>query len=147
MNYQEWLDAIETLRVSNKDDLIKRIAEEPENPNISNLLAPKLDQLIKDRFQKSINKIIGSLETMFEDENNLDLDLLNFKKEVLKTKELLENKQMTEDHKQILNDMIKRECDNVYNILIKEADRDDDTGVLSMVIKNNRIKWSDNNEL
>ena len=147
MNYQEWLDVIETLRVSNKDDLIKRIAEEPENPNISNLLAPKLDQLIKDRFQKSINKIIGSLETMFEDENNLDLDLLNFKKEVLKTKELLENKQMTEDHKQILNDMIKRECDNVYNILIKEADRDDDTGVLSMVIKNNRIKWSDNNEL
>ena len=49
--------------------------------------------------------------------------------------------------KEELRTKIKEETTNTYNILIKEANREDPNGILALTIKNNEIKWSDNNEL
>ena len=83
------------------------------------------------------------LEYIFTDINYLDLSLLNFKKEIKYLLELINLQHIPEDIKQTSINKLKQDTNKVYDILIKEADKYDYTGVASMTIKNNMIKWSE----
>jgi hypothetical protein len=106
-------------------------------------LEPRLSITIKTKFQYSIDKVIKNLSDIFYDVNNLDIYLVNYRKEVRFIERLINTKHLSEEKKKELNDMLKNETENVYNILIKEANREDPTGLYAMTIKNNRIKWSE----
>lgn len=144
MQYEEWLNIIETLNSSSTNlDILKKMQNADVNPSFNNMLTPKLENLIKNKFNNSVNKIIKDLGEIFSDINYLDLSLLNFKKEINYTIELCKLKQFPSDKQNELLETIKIETDNVYNILCKEADKIDYTGGTSIIIKNNRIKWSE----
>lgn len=147
MHYNEWLELIERLRnTSSVSDKLKFINEK-ENNNIKDLLIPKIYELIKYKFDKAINKIISNINNIYYDVNYLDLNLVIFKKEVLFIYDLIFNNQLTDNDKEKLGNMLKSEINKVYDILLKKSYEFDQTGILKMNINNNRIKWSDKNEL
>lgn len=144
MTYEEWLSTIEQLNTTNTNqDLLNKLKQEPVNNNLSSMIVPKLVTLINNRFELSVNKITKELEYIFTDINYLDLSLLNFKKEIKYLLELINLQHIPEDIKQTSINKLKQDTNKVYDILIKEADKYDYTGVASMTIKNNMIKWSE----
>ena len=144
MTYEEWLSTIEQLNTTNTNqDLLNKLKQEPVNNNLSSMIVPKLVTLINNRFELSVNKITKELEYIFTDINYLDLSLLNFKKEIKYLLELINLQHIPEDIKQTSINKLKQDTNKVYDILIKEADKSDYTGVASMTIKNNMIKWSE----
>lgn len=144
MQYEEWLNAIEELKGSSTNiDILKKMQNAEVNPSFNNMLVPKLEELIKFKFNNSINKIIKSLGEIFSDINYLDLSLLNLKKEINYIIELTKLNQLPPETQTELNNILKTETSKVYDILCKEADKIDYTGGTSIIIKNNRIKWSE----
>lgn len=144
MTYEEWLSTIDQLNTTNTNqDLLNKLKQEPVNNNLSSMIVPKLVTLINNRFELSVNKITKELEYIFTDINYLDLSLLNFKKEIKYLLELINLQHIPEDIKQTSTNKLKLDTNKVYDILIKEADKYDYTGVASMTIKNNMIKWSE----
>ena len=119
--------------------LLEKLKNTEINPNINEMVYPKLVSAIKNRFTNSINKIINSLDIVFSDKNYLDLELLNFKKELKYLEELTKLKQIPDELKIDLYSTLVNESNNVYNILEKEADKIDYTGVYGSIIRNNRI--------
>ena len=144
MTYEEWLNVIESLKNTNTNkEILDKLKKEPLNNNLYDLLRPKLESLIIERYQLSVNKIVQNLESIFADVNYLDLSLLNFKKEIKYLLDLIDINQMPLDIKVNQTLKIKEDTEEVYKILIKEADKIDYTGVFSLTIKNNMIKWSE----
>ncbi len=144
MTYEEWLNVIESLKNTNTNkEILDKLKKEPLNDNLYDLLRPKLESLIIERYQLSVNKIVQNLESIFADVNYLDLSLLNFKKEIKYLLDLIDINQIPLDIKVNQTLKIKEDTEEVYKILIKEADKIDYTGVFSLTIKNNMIKWSE----
>ncbi len=144
MTYEEWLSIIEEInKTSINMTTLEKLKNTEINPNINEMVYPKLVSAIKNRFTNSINKIINSLDIVFSDKNYLDLELLNFKKELKYLEELTKLKQIPDELKIDLYSTLVNESNNVYNILEKEADKIDYTGVYGSIIRNNRIKWSE----
>ena len=111
------------------------------------MIETKLSNLVKEKFEKSISKIIRELPTIFSDVNYLDLTLINLKKEINFIKEIIQLKQISISEQNNLLNLIKEQTENTYNILLKEANQTDQTGIYTITINNNRIKWSEENEL
>ena len=144
MTFEEWLNTIESLKnTTTNKEILDKLKQEPLNNNLYDILRPKLENLIITRYELSVNKIIKELELIFSDVNYLDLSLLNFKKEIKYLLELIKIKQIPIDVQINQTLKIKEDTEEVYKILIKEADKYDYTGVFSLTIKNNMIKWSE----
>lgn len=144
MTYEEWLSSIEEInKTSINMTVLEKMKNAEINMNINEMLYPKLVSAIRNRFTNSINKIINSLDIVFSDKNYLDLELLNFKKELKFLDELTRLKQIPDEIKIDLFNTLVNESNNVYNILEKEANKIDYTGVYGSIIRNNRIKWSE----
>ena len=142
MSYDEWIDSINTLINKNDIDTKDKLLNEKYNENLVNQLEPKLVDLIKIKFNKSVNNIIGSLDDILSDNYSLDLALLEFRKKVKFIYELTDIKELRDEKKELLKNMIKEESDRVFDILLKNARITDSYGILEQTIKNNRIKWS-----
>ena len=144
MTYEEWLITIENLKNTNiNQELLDKIKNTDINENINNMLIPKITSMLKYRFDESVNKITRDIYQIFSDHNYLDLALLNFKKEIKYLIELTNIKQLPNDIKEQLINKFKTDTEKVYNILLNKANTEDYTGILSMTINNNRIKWSE----
>lgn len=143
MSYEEWLNNIELL--NNKDDLyvLKSLEQAPYNDNINELLLPKLKQLIDNKLVKSINNIIKNLDFMYNDTNYMDICMIEFKKNINFIEKLIKLKQIPTNDQQELIAKLKDETNKTYEILERESIAIDDKGILQMIIRNNRIKWSD----
>jgi hypothetical protein len=144
MTYEEWLASIKEInKTSINMTVLEKMKNAEINMNINEMLYPKLVSAIRNRFTNSINKIINSLDIVFSDKNYLDLELLNFKKELKFLEELTRLKQIPDEIKIDLFSTLVNESNNIYNILEKEANKIDYTGVYGSIIRNNRIKWSE----
>lgn len=143
MKYEEWLEILKELKQSSDIEKIEKLKKEPINSNINDLLQPKIESLIIERFRNSVNKIINQLDNILSDPNILDLSLISFKKEIILTKELANLKQLSSESKNELNDMLKDETNKVFDILIKESHNIDYTGSTERIINNSRINWSE----
>lgn len=143
MTYNEWLSCIEELKKSNNYMILDRLSNEEVNNNINSMLEPKLIELIYYRFKSSVSNIIVNLRDMYSDQYYLDLILLNFRKDIEFIKKIMKLKQISDKEYVRLNDDLKKELDESYKILEEEAVYVDDTGNLLMIIRNNRIKWSE----
>lgn len=146
MSYEEWIECINILKKSNNEDIKNKLLNE-YNDNLKEMLIPKLIDLVKEKFSIAVSKILDNLDEVFNDNNVLDMYLVKFKKDVIFDYKLIDMKEIPDEVKKILKDTLKKDTKEVYDILIKEADKDDPTGVLKITIKNNAIKWGDNNEL
>jgi len=148
MTYDEWLALLKKIEKSSSKEDIEKIINEPRNENIKNNLVPKLRDAIIDKFNYNITKIIDSLETIFADEEELDLSLVTFKKAVKTVLTLIDNNQFNEEEKRMLKEKIKKGIEDSFDALEKTALYQDDDGISYSIIKRNRIKWSDDsNEL
>ena len=143
MKYEEWLEILKELKQSSDIEKIEKLKKEPINSNINDLLQPKIESLIIERFRNSVNRIINQLDNILSDPNILDLSLISFKKEIILTKELANLKQLSSESKNELNDMLKDETNKVFDILIKESHNIDYTGSTERIINNSRINWSE----
>lgn len=143
MNYEQWLNFIEELKINITSEKIKKIQNIEYNENIQGILEPKLINLVKEKFQNIISKIIKELPLIFSDINYLELNLINFKKQITQLLELIKIKQFSINNQTKLIEMIKTESNNIYDILMKESNKNDPTGIFSMTINNNKIKWSE----
>lgn len=143
MDYQTWLNIIDKIKSgNNSEELLNTLKNAPINNNINELIIPKVEELIKTRFEKRIITITNDLDNIFNDSNYLDLILVNLKKEITFLLEICNLKQLDEDTKNNLKLYLVNKTEQVYDILLKEAKRIDYTGIYEMTIKNNKMKWS-----
>lgn len=144
MTYEEWLSILDDLKKptlsTEKIELLKNTSI---NNNINDLIVPKIENTIDIRFSNAINKIINNLDEIFYDKNMLDMELVNFKKEIKYIQELINLKQLPTNVQNELRIKIKDQTAQVFDILKKEANKIDYTGTFSLIIDNNKIKWSD----
>ncbi len=143
MNYEEYIEAIEVLKNKNDIDIKEKLMNSDVNSSMIPMIEPKILDLIKIKFQLSINKMISNLDYMFSNNYELDQYLLNFKKELKFIYDLTNLNELTEVNKQEMKKVLMEETNKVYEILINKANQIDITGVLSMTIKNNKIKWGE----
>lgn len=143
MRYEEWIDLLKEIEKSNKEEILKKMLEAEYNENIHEMLEPKIADMIANKFQNAINKIVNHLDEIFYDVNNLDIYLVNYRKDVNYIERLINVKQLSSEKQQELKKMLREETKNVYDILVREANREDPTGLYALTIKNNQIKWSD----
>ncbi len=142
MSYEEYINLLNDIKTFDTNlEKLEILKKTPVNPNIKELLIPKIIDLIKYKLQKTISKIKDHLDELFDDINYLDLSLVNFKKETNYIIDLIDNPIINEKDQEELLKMVYNDTDKVYDILIKEADNIDRNGTISIVIKNNRIKW------
>ena len=80
---------------------------------------------------------------MYNDNNYMDICMIEFKKNINFIEKLIKLKQIPVNIQQQLLNKLKDETDKTYEILEKESIAIDDKGILQMIIRNNRIKWSD----
>ena len=147
MKYDEWLILLKRLEKTSNQEDINKIINEPYNDNINALLKPKIRDMIITKCNHSIDLIVEGLETIFTDENELDLALVTLKKNVKVIDQLINNNQFQLEDKQKLRKQIRDGIDRAYDVLYEAAFDASDDGVYNSIIKKNRIKWSDENEL
>ena len=147
MKYDEWLVLLKKLEKTSNQEDINKIMNEPYNDNINALLKPKIRDMIITKCNHSIDLIVKGLETIFTDENELDLALVTLKKNVKVIEQLINNNQFQLEDKQKLRKQIRDGIDRAYDVLYEAAFDASDDGVYNSIIKKNRIKWSDENEL
>ena len=143
MTYNEWLDCIEELKKSNNYLILDKLEKEDVNENINSMIEPKLLELIDYKFRSGVSNIIVNLKDMYSDQYYMDLLLLNFKKDIIFIKKLLRLKQISNESSLELENKLKDDLEDSYKILEEESVKVDDTGNLLMIIRNNKIKWSD----
>lgn len=144
MTYQSWLENIKLLEGRGINLQVLELLEQQEpNPVIEEMLTPKLEELITKRTNQSITAIIQNLEIIFSDINELDYNLVKFKKEIGFIIRLIKLKQIPYIIQSQILKQFKTDIDEVYKILKQEADIVDYTGSFSQIIKNNEYKWSE----
>ena len=143
MSYADWLDLLEKFNNTNLDnELLEQLLNQEGNPSFNERLVPHFGELIGARLQLSVNKIIDELNNIFDDQNYMDFMLVSFKKEVNYLLKMLDVKILDQPQKMELKTQIKEKVDKIYDLLDTKALEIDYTGVLSMMIKSNGIKWS-----
>lgn len=144
MTYQQWLENIKLLEGRGINIQVLELLEQQEpNSVIEEMLTPKLEELITKRTNYSITEIIQNLEIIFSDINELDYNLVKFKKEIGFIIRLIKLKQIPYAIQSQILKKFKTDIDEVYKILKQEADMVDYTGSFSQIIKNNEYKWSE----
>lgn len=144
MTYQQWLENIKLLEGRGINIQVLELLEQQEpNSAIEEMLTPKLEELITKRTSYSITEIIHNLEIIFNDINELDYNLVKFKKEIGFIIRLIKLKQIPYAIQSQILKKFKTDIDEVYKILKQEADMVDYTGSFSQIIKNNEYKWSE----
>lgn len=143
MKYEEWIKVIDEVAKYNDKDKLELMKKQEFDSSINRLLEGKLENLVYFKLSKAIKKILRDIEIIFNDYNYLDMELVNFKKDINYILEICNLKQISDDVRYRLIDKVKNEVNKVYDILIREANRTDIVGVLGMTIKNNMIKWGD----
>ena len=147
MTYEAWLELLKRLEHTSHQEDIDLLKNEPYNENIYPLLVPKIKNMLIEKFNRYINYMISDLETIFSDENELDLALVTLKKNVNVIISLIDNKQFKSEDKEEITRKVRSGCDGIYKSLYEAAFDASDDGVYNSIIKRNRIKWSDENEL
>ncbi|MBR6949973.1 MAG: hypothetical protein IKH54_07310 [Bacilli bacterium] len=143
MSYADWLDLLEKFNNTNLDnESLEKLLSLDGNPAFNERLVPVFGELIGARLQLSTNKIIDELNNIFDDQNYMDFMLVSFKKEVNYLIKMLDVKILDQADRIALKAQIKEKVDKIYELLDKKALEIDYTGVLSMLIKSNGIKWS-----
>lgn len=143
MTYDEWLELLKRLEKISYEEDIKKLTNEPKNENINKLLVPKIRDMIIEKFNRNINRIIHELEIIFSDENELDLALVTFKKNLKVIFTLINNNQFTEEEKEHVRKEIIDGTENAYKVLYEAAFDASEDGAFNSIINKNRIKWSD----
>lgn len=137
MTYEEWLNNIKTLENSNNEQILNKLLEEPIKESLKNNISKQINNLIEVKLQQENKKIIRELEN-FKDENEFDLFLVTIRKDfnyIIKLSNLI--------NEPSLKNNIKISIDKIYNIINNSIKQYDDNGILQLLVKNNRIKWSD----
>lgn len=137
MTYEEWLNNIKILENSNDEQILNKLLEEPIKESLKNNISKQINNLIEVKLQQENKKIIRELEN-FKDENEFDLFLVTIKKDfnyIIKLSNLI--------NEPSLKNNIKISIDKIYNIINNSIKQYDDNGILQLLVKNNRIKWSD----
>lgn len=142
MTYDDWITSLERLERVNDESVKKALLSEGRNENLMSILEPKLIELIKSKFTKSINEIIRTIDEMELDRNSLDLTLSEFKRKVKFVYSLIDIKEISDEQRNVLSELIKTQTTNVYNILLSKIRGADSSGVYEQTIRNNMIKWS-----
>ncbi len=144
MTYEQWLEIIQKIKnTTTNNDLLVKLQHEEISQSFNELLVPKLEELIYLKFANATNKLKNNIDEIFSDMNILDYYLVVFRQEMKFIMNLIKLKQIPSEDKVLLTYKIVDGTRNVYDILIKEANKSDPSGVLGMIIKNNRINWSE----
>lgn len=143
MSYADYIKLFESFINTNTDkEKLQQLLELNDNPNYHNELVNQFHDVIHNRLQLSIDKIISNLEIIFDDHNYMDFILVTFKKEIEYLISMLNCKILDDVTRANFKAEIKENLDKIYDILDKKALEFDYTGVLSMMISSNKVKWS-----
>ena len=143
MSYADWINLFNTLRNTNIDNekLQYLLSLEPNN-NYNESIIEEYKELLYDRLQLSIDKIIQELDIIFNDYNYMDFKLVGFKKEITYLIKMLDIKILNEEQKKETKENIQENVNKIFDIMEKKSLEFDYTGVLETMIRSNRIKWS-----
>jgi len=141
MTYEEYLSILDNLAVNSSQIEKDKLFNSNLNPELRVMIEPKIVELIKQKYINVVTRISKLIGEMFSDQYILDQQLVNFKKEVLFIYELTKLKELSDDPRNDLQNMIEEETDKIYKVFINKANEVDMSGALGLTIKHSMIKW------
>ena len=131
MTYEEWVNNIEIIEKTNNEMILKQLENEMINDAINHNISEKLKQMIDKKFTNINNKVIAALDG-FYDENEVDITMVNLKKEFKYLMRICNLKQI--ENRDLVIKEIKNGINEIYNILEEKTLNFDDSGMINLII-------------
>jgi hypothetical protein len=142
MTYFEWVEILENLKTSPRDDNL-----------ITNLYSQKIDLVgnilyrfiihvndtVRTRLKNSLDSILLKMNTIYQDTNALSLEVINIKKELLFCKKLMTLPVIPEENRNKFMETLQNFANEINEALEISVTGLDNTGASVMMIKNSKI--------
>ena len=142
MTYFEWIEILENLKTSPRDDSL-----------ITNLYSQKIDLVgnilyrfiihvndtVRTRLKNSLDSILLKMNTLYQDTNALSLEVINIKKELLFCKKLMTLPVIPEENRNKFMETLQNFANEINEALEISVTGLDNTGAAVTMIKNSKI--------
>lgn len=144
MNYNEWIEALETIKKTRRNTLLlEKLEKEEVNENFQKQLSERIDSIAREKLKASIKRAKADIAMMFKDETSLEMIINSFKKDMIFIHRFINLKALDEEMRTYILNQIVIVSNDVFDLLEKESIKIDSTGMYKKIISKKRFKRDD----
>ena len=143
MTYFEWVEILENLKTSTRDDNLINNLYSQKIDLVGNILYRfiiHVNDTVRTRLKNSLDSILLKMNTIYNDINSLSLEVINIKKELMFCKKLMNLPVIPEENRNKFMETLQNFANEINEALEVSVTGLDTTGEAIMMIKNSKIK-------
>lgn len=142
MTYFEWVEILENLKTSPRDDNLINNLYSQKIDLVGNILyrfIVHINDTVRTRLKNSLDSILLKMNTIYNDINSLSLEVINIKKELMFCKKLMNLPVIPEENRNKFMETLQNFANEINEALEVSVTGLDTTGEAIMMIKNSKI--------
>jgi len=142
MTYFEWIEILENLKTSPRDDNLITNLYSQKIELVGNILYRfiiHVNDTVRTRLKNSLDSILLKINTIYKDTNALSLEVINIKKELLFCKKLMNLPVIPEENRNKFMETLQNFANEINEALEISVTGLDNTGEAIMMVKNSKI--------
>lgn len=142
MTYFEWVEILENLKISPRDDNLINNLYSQKIDLVGNILyrfIVHVNDTVRTRLKNSLDSILLKMNTLYNDINSLSLEVINIKKELMFCKKLMNLPVIPEENRNKFMETLQNFANEINEALEVSVTGLDTTGEAIMMIKNSKI--------
>ena len=142
MTYFEWVEILENLKTSTRDDNLINNLYSQKIDLVGNILYRfiiHVNDTVRTRLKNSLDSILLKMNTIYNDINSLSLEVINIKKELMFCKKLMNLPVIPEENRNKFMETLQNFANEINEALEVSVTGLDTTGEAIMMIKNSKI--------
>ena len=142
MTYFEWVEILENLKTSPRDDNLINNLYSQKIDLVGNILyrfIVHVNDTVRTRLKNSLDSILLKMNTIYNDINSLSLEVINIKKELMFCKKLMNLPVIPEENRNKFMETLQNFANEINEALEVSVTGLDTTGEAIMMIKNSKI--------
>lgn len=142
MTYFEWIEILENLKTSPRDENLINNLYNQKIDLIGNILyrfIVHVNDTVRTRLKTSLDGILSKMNTIYNDTNALSLEVINIKKELLFCKKIMNLPVIPEENRNKFMQTLQNFANEINEVLENSVTGLDSTGEAIMMIKNSKV--------
>jgi len=142
MTYFEWIEILENLKTSPRDDNLITNLYSQKIELVGNILYRfiiHVNDTVRTRLKNSLDSILLKINTIYKDTNALSLEVINIKKELLFCEKLMNLPVIPEENRNKFMETLQNFANEINEALEISVTGLDNTGEAIMMVKNSKI--------
>ena len=142
MTYFEWIEILENLKTSPRDENLINNLYNQKIDLIGNILyrfIVHVNDTVRTRLKTSLDGILLKMNTIYNDTNALSLEVINIKKELLFCKKIMNLPVIPEENRNKFMQTLQNFANEINEVLENSVTGLDSTGEAIMMIKNSKV--------